>query len=294
MKRCLGIIRGIIVVAVAAVFSAPPCAAATIPNLGAAANFGVLGLNNAHYTIQASTTINGNIGIASGGSVEVHAGTVKGVAFEAASGQITNTGTITGGISIDPTQMSAANSGANSAFSTAVAATTTQTFGAITSSTTITGNGGFNVVNISSVNLTAGAITLNGTANDVFVLRISGNLTMSGASSILLGANVKPENVLIVFTGTGQTINIGVGGTSQINGTLLAPSPSTNWQLASGLFNGEIITGTPASGGGVFPNFNNITLNAHGFRPIPEPSSIVLAGIATLGLVGFTRRVRSR
>lgn len=292
MGRRFGFICGMILAANAGLFAAPACAN-TIPSLGDAANFGVLGLNNAFYSIQSATTINGGIGIAQGGSVNVQSGTVKGTATEAAFGQITNAGTITGGIVINPTQMSNANTAAQNAYDTAVANTATQTFGAINSTTTITGNGRLNVVNVSSVNLFNSSLTLSGSSSDIFVLRVSGNFTFSGASSLLLSANVRPENVLIVFTGSGQTINIGIG-TNAINGTLLAPSASTNWQLASGTFNGEIIIGTPLSGGGVPANLNNITVNSHGFRPVPEPSSFVLAGIGSCGLVWLTRRARTR
>jgi len=124
---------------------------------------------------------------------------------------------------------------------------------------------------------------------------------MSGSASILLGPNVSASSVLIVFTGSGRqrfrvvrsdrlyrigpSINTGVNNSSTINGTLLAPSASTSWHVTAGTFNGEIITGTPASGGGGTPlSLSNVTLNAKGFRPIPEPSSFILAGVATMGL----------
>lgn len=269
------------------------CAANTVPNLGAAADFGLLGLNNAHYAIQ-SAAIAGNIGIGQGGTATNNSGSIAGTAIEYSSGQITNTGSISGGISINPTEMTNANAGALSAYNTAVGDTATQSFGAITSSRTITGNGGLNVVDIASVNLNNRAITLSGTSSDIFVLRIAGNFTMAGSAGIVLGANVSASRVLIVFTGTGTTINIGINATRSINGTLLAPSASTNWQIASGNFDGEIITGTPASGGGVYINLNNVNLTVNPFRPVPEPSSIVLAGVGSAGLVSLAWSKRKR
>src|SRR5262249_13102321 len=113
---------------------ASPCAADTIPDLGAAADFAVLGLNNSAFTITGSGSVTGDIAIAQGGEASV-AGNVTGSAIQSSSGQITGSGTITGGISVNPSLMSAANSGALSAYNTAVADTATQTFGAINTST---------------------------------------------------------------------------------------------------------------------------------------------------------------
>src|SRR5262249_22361562 len=124
----------------------------------------------------------------------------------------------------------------------------------------------------------------------VFVLRVSGDFKISGNAGINLGPNVLPSQVLFVFTGTGTTINIATSSNSTINGTLLAPSSSTNWQNVSGVFNGEIITGTPASGGGVPLNLSGVRLTANPFKPIPEPSSAILAGVGSMCLVWLSRR----
>ena len=284
----------LILVATAGVLAPCACAANTIPDLGSAGDFALLGLNKAHYVIQ-SSAIAGNIGIGQSGTANnTSSGAVGGTAFEFSSGQITNSGFISGGITVNSTELTNANSGALSAYSTAVGDTVTQTVGAISGTKVITGNGGLNVVDISTVNLSGANITLNGTASDIFVLRVSGNFTMSGNSSILLGSAVTPENVLIVFTGTSKTINVGITGSATVNGTLLAPSTSTNWQITSGSFNGEIITGTPATGGGTFLTLKGVALSGAPFKAVPEPSSLVLAGIATVGLVSLLRSTRKR
>lgn len=275
----------------AAIVGGSTCAANTIPNLGAAADFGLLGLNNADYSIQNSLIV-GDIGVGQGGTASNSSGAVFGDAIQYSSGQITNGGFISGSITVDSAEMTAANSGAISAYSTAVANTATQSFGPINSSTMINGNGGLNVVNISSVNLNNGTITLNGTSSDIFVLRVSGNFKLSGNSGINLGTNVSASQVLIVFTGTGTTINIATGNNTTINGTLLAPSASTNWQITGGVFNGEIITGTPDSRGRTPLDLSNVFLSAAPFRPVPEPSSVILAGVGTVCLASLMRRQR--
>jgi hypothetical protein len=299
MPRRFAVICRTVLLFSAGVLATSTCAANTVPDLGSASNFALLGLNNANYTIQSASTVNGTIGIASGGTVTIQNGTVKGSAIQASAGQITNNGgSITGGIVTSSSTMSAANTGAMNAFSTATSPSNVpnQTFSTISlsnSSTTINGNGGLNYIDIGTLNLSNSSLTLHGTASDVFVLRVSGNFTMSGSSSLLLSSGVTAEHVLIVFTGSGQTINIGIGSNT-VNGTLLAPTANTNWQLASGTFNGEIITGTPASGVGTYINLNNVTINQHGFHAVPEPSSVALAAIASVGLITAARRKGKR
>jgi hypothetical protein len=269
-------------------FGGPKCAANTIPDLGAAADFGVLGLSNASYAIQGSIVV-GDVGIAAGGAAS-NSGAVFGNATESSSGQFTNSGYLSGSISVDPTTMASANSAARTAASVAAGDTPTQALGAVNSSTTVTGNGGLNVIRITSLNLNNASLTLNGTASDIFVIQVSGNFTMTGSGRIVLGTNVSASQVLIVFTSnnTGVTIGPSNNNNPTINGTLLSASTSTNWNITGGIFNGEIITATTPSHAGTL-NLSGAILSATPFRPIPEPSSVVLAGIASLWLASLAR-----
>lgn len=69
-------------------------------------------------------------------------------------------------------------------------------------------------------------LTLNGAAGSAFVLNISGNFNIGGASQILLTGGLTPSDVLFNVTGNnaGQTgaLAFEIGGDSVFNGTLLA------------------------------------------------------------------------
>ena len=81
-------------------------------------------------------------------------------------------------------------------------------------------------------------MTPSGTANDVFIVNVTGTLTLGGSSVLGLSGGVTADHVLYNFTGVGYTIATHVGNVT--NGTLLAPQ--CNFDL-DGMFNGEIIGG---------------------------------------------------
>ena len=73
----------------------------------------------------------------------------------------------------------------------------TQTFGQINGSQSITGNGGLNVIDVSS--LSNPTLTLNGNSSDLFVFNVSG-LYQTNQKMILNG--VDPGKILFNFTGS--------------------------------------------------------------------------------------------
>jgi hypothetical protein len=107
-----------------------------------------------------------------------------------------------------------------SAAAAAKALSPTQTFGTISSPTTINGNGGQNVIKINGD--IKNSLTLNGTVNDTFVNNVTGTANLGGSSALGLAGGVTANNVLYNFTGTSGTIATHVGDV--VNGTLLAPS----------------------------------------------------------------------
>ena len=137
---------------------------------------------------------------------------------------------------IDPALLAQANADALTAAAQAAALTPTQTFGSITSDTTVTGNGGLNVITITG-NITDSLI-LSGTGSDVFIVNVSGSVSLGGSETLGMDGGVTADHVLYNFTGASGTITTHVGNV--LNGTLLAPTYSFS---LDGLFNGAIIGG---------------------------------------------------
>ncbi|HTU19633.1 MAG TPA: carboxypeptidase regulatory-like domain-containing protein [Gemmataceae bacterium] len=204
--------------------------------LGSAGDFGVLGLQNTQL-VNSNVTVTGNEGVSQGGALTNMApSTITGNVSEYTAGQYTGPGHLDGSISVNAAQMSQVDAAALNAASQAATLTPTQTFGSITSDTTVTGNGGVNVLQING-NITASLI-LSGTTNDIFIVNVSGSVNLVGSSTLGLAGGVTANHVLYNFTGSNGNINTHVGNV--LNGTLLAPTYSFN---LDGTFNGEIIGG---------------------------------------------------
>lgn len=205
-------------------------------DLGAAASYAVLGLQNTSIS-NSNVSITGNEGVSQGGKLSnSNHSTITGNVTEYQTGQYSGGGQLGGTISVDPSGIAQADSDAVNASAAAAALTPTQTFGSITQLTVITGNGGLNVIQINGD--IKSSLILKGTANDVFILNVTGNLALGGTSTLSLGPGVIASNVLYNFTGASGEISTQSGNV--VNGTLLAPN--YNFKL-EGNFNGEIIGG---------------------------------------------------
>ena len=141
-----------VVLAVAVV----PCRAESFPDLGAAKAYAVLGTTGVNVNLS-NVTVNGDVGVPPSGKLNFAAASdVFGNIFVDSTATVTmNSGVFHGGSLITGQNLSQAVADAINASSQADALTATQTFGAITTNTTITGNGGLNVIDIASINLSS-------------------------------------------------------------------------------------------------------------------------------------------
>jgi hypothetical protein len=269
-----------------------PCRADTVVGLGAAGNFAVLGLDDSTSgtAINASNvTINGNVGVSHLSTLSNMApSTINGNVYFQDTGSVSGPGTFNG--SLIQQSMTQAVADAFAANTGNAALTPTQTFsGDLTSAKTFTGSGGLNVINISGgINLNNANLTLSGGKNDIFVVNVSGNLSLTGTASLLV-SGTPISNVLYNFTG-GSASKHGSFDThvgDLVQGTTLAPYYNMN---LDGTWEGGLIGGPLNIG-----LLSNASVTQNPFSPgVPEPTSL-LAMTVTGGLFlgGYLRRRRA-
>ncbi|HCM39099.1 MAG TPA: hypothetical protein DIS93_03935 [Bdellovibrionales bacterium] len=127
----------------------------------------------------------------------------------------------------------------------------TQEISGITGSKTIMGNGKLNVISIpGDLHLSATQqLVLDGTASDVFVINISGEIRVTGHASIALANGVQAKNVVFNAIGAGKAIQLAGGG--KISGTFV------------GLLRGASIGGSGVLNGSIYSS-NSISIKGSG------------------------------
>jgi hypothetical protein len=240
--------------------------------LGVAANFGGLGLTGTAITISSgNSVVTGDMGVGGNGKLDFSGG---GIVTGAIRKDPTATVNITGGSiaagGVITQDMSAITTAVKEFADDAATLAPMQSFGSITSGTTIHGNGGLNVIKIGSINLQGGSVlTLAGGANDIFIINVTGTLTAGGGSAIKAGLGVATGHVLFNVVG-----DINTNGNSYTDGTYL--TKSANITISGGVHFGEFISGGSFLKFQSGPKVTNIP-----FQPVTE----CLAGV-TINLSG--------
>jgi hypothetical protein len=156
----------------------------------------------------------------------------------------------------------------------------TQTFTTINSTTTITGNGGLNVIDVA--NIQNAKLTLSGSANDYFVFNVSSAIQTN--QPMTLSGGISPSHILFNLTGTG-TVLFQTSGGDLLYGTYLATNGG-KFQFSNLDLNGELI-----NTGGDVQFVSGSEIPTHTPFTVPEPSTSALlllgAAVGTMSLLIF-------
>jgi hypothetical protein len=205
-------------------------------SLGTAGDYAALGLANTHI-VSIDASITGDAGISKGGRLTSLFSTITGDVVESASRQYRGFGKLDSNVSVNAAAITQADSDALAAASQADALTATQTFKNINAPTTVKGNGGVNVIDITGdIN---NSLTLSGTASDVFIINVKGSVALNGKESLGVAGGVTANHVLYNFIGSNGSVTDRSG--TVIDGTLLGPKYSFDLE---GKIDGEIIAGS--------------------------------------------------
>jgi choice-of-anchor A domain-containing protein len=227
--------------------------------------------------------------------------TISGVNYAAADVPPVNSLGGTPKPAVNPTNLSQAVLDARAAASSAAAQARTNTsLTSITNTTgTITGTGGQNVYDLTSVNMSGGSVLINGTANDTFIFRVSGDFNV-GNASIRVSGGVTPNHVLWYFPNT-STIKSPTGAW---DGTILALNSGVSFDNTPnglGPVRGAIIASDDKNNNQnyVFSVLSGFDIVSEPFEPaaVPLPATAggitVAMGALTIGKLGRRRRARA-
>jgi hypothetical protein len=158
--------------------------------------------------------------------------------------------------------------------------TATQTFGALTSSTSITASGGLNVISFTSLH--NAPLTLTGAAGDYFVLRTSGKVQTN--RTMTLTGGLTPDHVIWDLGGASGNV-LQTSGGDQLYGTFI-DTKGGRFQFSSLNLTGQLI-----NTGGHIQFVSNSSMTGSPLA-VPEASTWItmLVGFCGLGAMLRGRR----
>ncbi len=213
------------------------------PDIG---QFGLFVTDGTFSMSNSASGVYGGTGIASGVTLNISDGGLANFVMihPPQTGTFGNADTLpgTGGSTISPvlTDLSIQRTQAYNLSTNVAAMASTQTFGAMSNSFTITSSGTHNVISMTSLKLSGGSmLTLQGGANDYFFINVASEFTFTGSSGMILSGGVKPQHVIVNLLPGAKALNL-TGGSAAYSGTFLAVQSGT----ATTLTGGSIVTGS--------------------------------------------------
>jgi hypothetical protein len=236
--------------------SADPPSAVVAPNLGAAAGFSVLGA--ATVTNTGATIVGGDLGVSPGSAI---------TGFNSSNaivgpGTVTDgPGLVTGTIHAGDTAAAQAQAAAAIAYGDLAGRACNVTYGEVAEL------GGLNLAPgvhcFPSSAFVTGTLTLNGSANSIWVFKIASTLVTAVNSSVVMGNEAAQD--ANVFWAVGSSATLGTG--TRFRGNIIAHTSIT-------LTTGANVSGRAlALNGAVTMDTNNISAVCAGGRCLPAPFS---------------------
>ena len=196
---------------------------------GAVANMGVA--NAGSLNMSGSSLINGTLSLNTAGRLN------KSGTSRVAGGVQQNT--VTDGILDQAVEDALAASQSAASLPATITSPTNVTISNPSQNITITGGTGSNVLNITSLSISNGTVTLNAPHGGSFIMNVSRSFTLSGTSRIVLAGGITASDVLYNFVGSGGSVSM--SGGASVAGILLAPRRGIS--LSNVIVTGEIISG---------------------------------------------------
>jgi hypothetical protein len=232
------------------------------PGICSDTNAGIIALPNSHVAINGNGTVQTAIYMMNGSDMTLSGNAnVQGTVFEGTSTTVSKDKKAT------LNQVTSGDLSSLSQTITAFAAAETalpsnSQLASISSSMTLTGSGGMNVIQVTGdINLTGGStLTLSGSTTDIFVINVLGKITVAGNGAILVTGGVPAKNVIFNNIGTGNEIVL--SGNGAVAGTFLATQRGAQVS-GNGQMQGAII-----AGGGLN---TKLTVTGNGIALLPSP-----------------------
>ena len=223
-------------------------------SLGAAGQFAVLGLAEAGIDNN-NASVTGDEGISQWGGMWLSRSSgIHGDVVEYAGGQYTSERAFGGDVKIDPDLMAQADADALRVSAEAAALAPTQTLEPVCRPTTVTGNGGLNVIDVPGGIFST--LVLKGFSRDVFIVNVP-SVYIDGGGLELAGG-VRADHVLYNITGSGYA---SLKGT--VEGTVLVPNCPVTLQ---GRVEGQIVDGREITLGDRFNPMQGVDIKADPFQ----------------------------
>ncbi len=237
--------------------------------LGAAAPFALLVTNGGSLTITGNNKVDGAVGVGPHASARIQQAHVHGALFvdphaDRNTPRVNRTADISGGVVAQ--DLSHAVQDANAASVADAALSSTLVLGRLTDSITVHGNGGTNVIRLTSLNYNRDVLTIDGKASDTFVFNVLGGFDFA-RSQVVLHGGVTANHVLFNIEGRGPAVHLS-DPSSVINGTFLAPSRVVDLNNV-GHLNGSIVA-------------HDISITGRGDQLTGTPFTLPVAQLASL------------